>query len=156
MPYYIVPGSQSAVSGSYKTNAQVNATGTNKRGKIYELIMGTTGNPNSGDTYLQWDVSRITSTGAGSYTTFTPNPVDSSDGAAVNVAGVNATAEATIITGNSSLFNEGMNQRNSIRWLANQESQYLVWPATAGNGLILRTLSGIYTSASSGQISFME
>lgn len=156
MPYYIVPGTQATVTSAYKTATQVNATGTNKRGKVYELIMGTIANPNSTDTALQWDVSRITSTGAGAYTAFTPNPIDPADGVAVNVAGINSTAEATTVTANSSLFNEGMNQRNSIRWLANQESQYLVWPATASSGLILRVQSATYAASTSAQISFME
>lgn len=156
MPYYIVPGGQATVTSSYKTATQVNATGSNKRGKIYELILGTTANPVTTDTALVWDVTRITATGAGAYTSFTPNSVDSADGSAVNAAGFNATAEATTVTANSQVFYEGMNQRNSIRWLANQESQYLVWPASAGNGFILRVNSANYNTSASAQISFME
>lgn len=156
MPYYAVPGNQSTVTSSYKTVAQANATGTNKRGKVYEIILGANSNPNATDTYLEWQVSRITATGAGAYTTWTPTALDPADGAAVNVSGVNATAEATAVTTNSQLFWEGVNQRSAVRWVASQESQYLVWPATAGNGLVLRVQSGTFTSSVTGQLSFME
>lgn len=156
MPYYAIVGNQSTVSSSYKTAAQGNATGTNKRGKVFELLLGASGNPNATDTYLQFDVSRITATGAGAYTSWTPTALDPADGAAVNVSGINATAEATAFTANSSLFNEGINQRASVRWVAAQESQMMVWPATSGNGLALRVLSTTYTSSVTAQMTFQE
>lgn len=156
MAYYHVPGTVTPVSSAYKTNAQVNATGTNKRGKVCEINLGAAANPNATDTYFEWDVSRITATGAGTYTSFTPNPIDPADGAAVNVSGINATLEATTITANSTLKHWGMNQRNSLRWVAQQESQMLVWPATAGSGLILRVQSSTYTACSIGTVDFME
>jgi hypothetical protein len=156
MPYYFVRGAQAAVTSAYKTAAQVNATGTNKRGKICEINLGTVDNPNATDTYLDWDMSRITATGAGAYTTWTPTSLDTADGAAVNVSGINATAEATTVTANSSIKRWGMNQRNSLRWVAQQESQMLVWPATSGNGIILRTLSGNFATSATGTIDFME
>ncbi len=156
MPYYHVPGRQDVVSSSYKTAAQTNATGTNKRGKISEINLGTLANPNATDTYVDWDLSRITATGAGAYTAFTPNPWDGADGVAVNVAGINATAEATTITANSTLKRWGMNQRNTLRWVAPQESQMLIWPATSGAGLILRCQSSTWTATASGTVDFME
>ncbi len=46
MPKYMVPGSQSAVSSSYKTAASAWAvTATLRRGKIAELILGESSNP---------------------------------------------------------------------------------------------------------------
>jgi hypothetical protein len=156
MPYYAVPGNQGTVAAGYKTGAQVNASGTTKRIKVYEIMVGPTGAPNATDCSIQFDVSRITATGAGAYTTWTPTLLDPADGAAVTVAGINATAEATAITANSSLWNEGVNQRNSLRWVAPQESQYLVAPAVASNGLVLRALSATYTSSVSTQFTFQE
>ncbi len=156
MPNYIVPGQQVTVSSSYKTATQINATGSNKRARWNEMILGTTANPNATDTFLQWDVSRITATGAGAYTTFTPNPKDVADGAAVNVAGINATAEATTVTASSTLFYHGMNQRNSLRWIAGDSTQQLVSAATSGTGLILRVLSTTYTASCSAQVEFVE
>lgn len=156
MPYYAVPGNQGTVSSGYKTGAQINATGATKRAKIYELMVGPSGAPNATDCSIQFDVSRITATGAGAYTTWTPTLLDTADGASVISAGINATAEATAITANSSLWNEGVNQRNSLRWVAPQESQYLVAPATAGNGFVLRALSATYTSSVTTQITYQE
>lgn len=156
MPYYHVAGSQTPISAAYKTASQVNATGSNKRGKITEINLGTAANPNATDTYLEWDVSRITATGAGAYTAWTPTSLDGADGVAVNVSGVNATAEATTITANSTIKHWGMNQRNTLRWVAPQESQTLVWPATAGSGIILRAQSSTFTACGVGTIDFME
>lgn len=157
MPYYHVPGRQDAVSSAYKTSAQVSASAApTKRGKVTEINIGTLGNPNATDTYLQWDVSRITATGAGANTAWTPTSVDPADGAAQTSAGINATVEATTITSNSTIKFWGVNQRNTLRWVAQQESQMLIWPATSGSGLILRCLSATYTATSAGTIDFME
>lgn len=158
MPYYAVPGSQSTVAAAYKTAALVQGatTGTLKRAKLFELLLGANGNPNATDTYIQWDVSRITASGAGAYTAWTPTALDPADSAAIVVAGINATAEATTVTANSSLFNIALNQRGSFRWVASQESQSLVMPATASAGLILRALSSTYTSGVTGQITYQE
>jgi hypothetical protein len=156
MPYYHVPGSLTPNAAAYHTNAQVNAVGTNKRGKICEINLGTAANPNPTDTYIEWDVSRITATGAGAYTSWTPTPLDVADGIAVNVAGTNASAEATTITANSTIKHWGMNQRNSLRWVAQQESQMLVWAATSGTGIILRSQSSTFTACTIGTVDFME
>lgn len=156
MGYYAVPGNQTTVTSSFKTAAQVNATGTTKRGKVYEIILGANSNPNATDTYLEWQLSRITATGAGAYTTWTPTLLDPADGAAVSVSGVNATAEATAITANSFLFWEGVNQRSAVRWVASQESQYFTFPATLSNGFVLRAQSSTFTTAITGQLSFQE
>jgi hypothetical protein len=156
MAQYFVLGKQTGVTSAYKTAAQMNATGTNKRGKVVDIMIGAASNPNATDTYVQWDVSRITATGAGAYTAFTPNPTDPADGAAVNVSGVNATAEATTITANSSIWNETVNQRGAFRWQAVQESQALIWAATAGTGLILRAQSVTFTAEADGSVYFIE
>lgn len=158
MPYYAVPGSQTTLTSAYKTVALVQGatSGTLKRAKIYEIIVGAAGNPNATDTYIQWDISRITASGAGAYTAWTPTALDPADSAAIVVAGINATAEATTVTANSSLFNVGVNQRGSLRWVAAQESQNIIMPATASNGLILRCLSNAYTGAGTGQLTYQE
>jgi len=156
MPYYAVVGNQATISTTYKTGAQVNSIATSKRGKVYEIMVGASANPNATDTFIQFDVSRITATGAGAYTTWTPTLLDPADGPAVSLAGINATAEATAITANSSLWNEGVNQRNSLRWVAPQESQYLVFPGTLSNGFVLRGLSTTYTGSVTTQMTFQE
>lgn len=156
MGYYQVPGNQGTISSSYKTAAQANASGATKRGKVYEIIVGPSANPNATDCSVQFDLSRITATGAGAYTSWTPTLSDPADGPAVTLSGINATAEATAFTANSSLFNVGMNQRNSLRWVAPQESQMLVFPAAASNGMALRALSTVYTGSVTAQLGFQE
>jgi hypothetical protein len=158
MPYYAVPGNQSTAASTYKTCAQLQqgtATAV-KRGKVFELLLGVNSNPNATDTYLQFDVSRITATGAGAFTSWTPTSLDPADSAAVLTAGINATAEATAITANSSLFNEGINQRASVRWVASQESQMMVLPSVLNNGLTLRAQSSTFTSSFTGQMTYQE
>jgi hypothetical protein len=152
-----VPGNQGSITTSFKTAAQGNAlTGTLRRGKITEFYAGAIANPNATDTFLQINISRITATGAGAYTSWTPVATDPADPAAINTSGINATAEATAITANSSLWDNGLNQRNSIRVVLPQESQYLIWPATSGNGLVLRILSTTFTTVADFGFTFME
>lgn len=154
MPYYAAPGSQAGLTTTYKTALAVYATsGALRRGKIMELILGAVGNPSSTDTPIQWDLSRQTAPGTA--TAFTPQPVDSADAAAAATAAANATAEGTITAG-SSVFNQGANQRQAIRWYAVDESKALIWPASANNGFALRALSPAYTGGVSGQANFIE
>jgi hypothetical protein len=158
MPYYSVPGSQATVTSGYKTGAQAQASATpTRRGKITEFYFGAISNPNSTtDCAVQVDLSRMTATGAGAATAWTPNPMDPADGAAQSTAYINATAEATTITANSSLWNNGLNQRNSIRVMLPQESQYIVWPTTSASGIVSRVTSGTFTTSYACGFTYME
>jgi len=152
MAKYAITGTQASVSGSYKTVLSVFAgSGTTRRGKVYDVLIGTNGTP--ADNYLQWDISRMTADGTGA-SSITPNPLDPADAAALASAKQGYTAEPTV-TANSSLFNVGVNQRASYRWVAAPGSE-LVFPATANNGLALRTLSGGYTSSATGDFMYEE
>jgi hypothetical protein len=154
MAKYMVIGNQSTLSSSYKTVATATAGATNmRRGKVVELILGASANPNATDTYIQFDLSRQTA--IGTTTAFTPNPVDPADAACTALGGINATVEGTI-TANSSLFNDGMNQRGTLRWQEQDESKALIWPATASVGFALRAQSSTYAGSVTGQIGFLE
>jgi hypothetical protein len=151
MAKYAITGTQSTVSGSYKSILSIAATsGSLRRGKVYDLLIGTNGTP--ADNYLQWDISRMTA--AGTATSVTPQALDPADVAALGSANNNYTAEPTITAG-SSLLNVGVNQRASYRWVAAPGSE-LVFPATAANGLALRTLSGGYTGSATGDWMYEE
>jgi hypothetical protein len=151
MAKYAITGTQSTVSGSYKSVLSIAATsGSLRRGKVYDLLIGTNGTP--ADNYLQWDISRMTA--AGTATSVTPQALDPADVAALGSANNNYTAEPTITAG-SSLLNVGVNQRASYRWVAAPGSE-LVFPATAANGLALRTLSGGYTGSATGDWMYEE
>lgn len=129
-------GTAQAVSSSYKTLVQVSAaTATLTNAKIYDVMFGTLGTP--ADQSYQFDMSRSTTITTG--TTAAPIPLDPSARAAGSVGTVNFTAEPTV-TATSSLFNLGVNQRASYRWVAAPGSE-LVVPAINVNGIVLRVQS---------------
>jgi len=103
-------GSQQAIAATYKTLISVFAGSTARRGKIYDVLIGTNGTP--ADNYLEWDVSRMTADGTGS--SVTPNALDPADSAALGTRKANYTVEPTV-TAASSLFYVGVNQRASYR-----------------------------------------
>lgn len=142
-----------AVTTSFKTAGHVRAPGTTmRRIKIYEFEFGATAAPNATDTNLQVDISR--STANGTDTAFTPNPLDPAEAACSATFGQNASAEPTV-TANSSLWNFGLNQRASYRWIAKDGCE-LVIPATANAGAPLRVLSPAYTANFGGVLFFDE
>ena len=159
MAYYVVTGHQTC-SAAYNGNAAIafastTINGAARRGKCYEVIMGATSNPNSTDCLIQYDVSRMSASGSLAGTSYVPTILDPADGACSAIAYILVTTAPTI-TANSSLLNAGLNQRNSQRWQAAQESQMMVWPASTGNGLVSRCLSPTYNADVGIQISFME
>jgi hypothetical protein len=157
MATYAVGGSQGTVASTYKGVAATWCPASNtKRHKWYEFVLGTTANPNGTDTYLQIDISRLSQTTSLAGTAFTPNPTDPADGTALIVAAVNITTEPAAALIATSLFNAGINQRATTRWIAAQESQYLIAPATAVNGLYMRAQSSTYVSSMAGQVTYME
>src|SRR5581483_7045931 len=123
-------GSPQNLTTTYKSLLSVTAaTGatTLRRGWMYEFEIGPLNVPNSTDCTIQWDVS--VQTAAGTATATTPNPVDvgGGDAAALLVYNVNYTAEPTV-TAASSLFNIGLNQRASQRWMARDQASSLIIP----------------------------
>ena len=80
------------------------------------------------------------STAAGTSTAVTPKPLDPADIAAVATSGENHSVEPTY-TAAEELWQMGMNQRNSCQWWAYDADARIVIPATAANGIGLKTLS---------------
>lgn len=157
MATYAVGGTQSTISSSYKGHVALIAPASSpRRIKLYEYKIGATGNPNSTDTYLQFDISRLSQTTSLAGSAFTPNPTDPADQASLTLANVNVTTEPASALIASSLDNFGINQRSTVRWIAAQESQNLIGPATSQNGLYIRALSNAYTGANAVQVSFLE
>ena len=157
MATYAVGGNQGTISSTYKgAVATWTPTSNAKRHKWYEFVLGTTANPNPTDTYVQVDISRLSQTTSIAGTSFTPNPTDPADGAGLIVGLINETTEPSAALIATSLFNMGINQRATTRWIAAQESQYLIAPATGLNGLYLRAESSTYAGSFSAQISYLE
>ncbi len=161
MAYYAAPGSQVVVSTTYKTAtalwmpASTSVTGTVRKPKVFEIMVGAIANPNATDTFVQCDVSRITATATYAGTAGVFSPLDVNEPLPTTTGLTNCTAEGTI-TGPVTLWNIGMNQRATVRWIAAQESQYLVAALASGTGFALRMLSTQYAGSFDGQLSFME
>lgn len=149
-------GTQVAISTAYKTlvNAYSSSTTSARRGKIFDVLVGTNGTP--ADNYMEWDISRFSATAILTATAVTPNPLDPADAAFLGVSAANATTENTYVNNGTgaSVFYVGVNQRASYRWVAAPGSE-LVYAATNLVGLGLRAKSGGYTGTATGQL-FVE
>jgi len=148
-------GTQQALATTYGGSvlSVVGPTTTPRRGKIYDLLIGTNGTP--ADNFIEWDISRVTtgSTSAAGGTLITPQSLDPADAAATSVCTVNSSLTATISV--QDILYVGVNQRASYRWVAAPGSE-LVWPATSSNGFALRARSGGYTGTATGNWQFQE
>lgn len=146
-------GTAQAITSSYKTIVEVTAaTSGLRRGWLYDVMFGTLGTP--ADTTYQFDISRATTTGT--MTAVTVFPLDPADGVASTIGTVNATAEPTYTaTPADSVFNLGINQRASYRWVSAPGSE-IVWPATNLNGVGLRAQSASGTAVCTGHFLFRE
>lgn len=157
MATYNVGGNQATLSSSFKgTVALIGGATLPRRIKLLEYKIGATGNPNATDTYIQFDISRLSNTTSLAGTAFTPNPDDSADAASVSLANVNQTTEPSAALIATSLDNYGINQRGTVRMVVSQESWSTTTPATAAAGLYARVLSNAYTGACAVQAKFLE
>jgi hypothetical protein len=116
--------------------------------------MGAASAPNATDTPIQYDLSRVTSSASGG-TSYAPQVLDPADIATPSAVAY-ITASGATLTANSSVFNVNLNQRNSQRWTAAQESQMLIYPATASNGFAFRALSPSYGASVGTGLYFQE
>ena len=157
MATYNVGGNQGTLSASYKgAVALIGGATLPRRIKILEYKLGATGNPNSTDTYIQFDISRLSNTTSIAGTAFTPAPDDSADAVSVTAANVNETTEPSAALIATSLDNYGINQRATVRMVVSQESWSMTSPATAAAGFYARVLSNAYTGACAVQVKFLE
>jgi len=132
------PGSIAAVSSSFTTPLLLIGSAS-VRAKIFHFVVSTTGA--AADGVLEWVVRR--STASGTTTAVTPRNLDATDPAtAAATAGSNATTEPTY-TANSSLFDEGINQRATYTWNAWTEGAQLVVATSANAGIGMSVLSSV-------------
>lgn len=157
MPYYFVNGSL-VTKTTFSDHGVIAwaSSGTTplRRGRVYELLMGAASAPAATDTPIQYDLSRVT-TSTSNGTSYAPQANDPAE-AQTPSALAYITASGSTVTANSSVFNVNLNQRNSQRWTAAQESQMLIWPATAQNGFTFRALSPAYAASVGTGLYFQE
>lgn len=145
-------GTQQAMTTSYKTLVCVYAstTGTTslvRRGKIYDILVGTNGTPV--DQAMEYDCARMTSPSTSALVV--ANPLDPADAAMAAGSIANSTTEGTF-SSSGELWYVGVNQRASYRWVAAPGSE-LVYPATSSAGIALRAKSPTgYTGTATGMV----
>jgi hypothetical protein len=151
---FATPGNIAAVSSAFKTT-QVLAGIATSRPKVFHFTLSTTGA--AADGVLEWILQRFTA--AGTSTATTPRNLDATDlSVAGAVSGSNASVEPTY-TANSSLFDEGINQRATYTWNAWTEGAQLVCPTTAASGIGIACLSSVapaYTGVGNSHIHHEE
>lgn len=149
-----------ASSGSFVSPPTI--TGL-RRGKIYDILVGTNGTP--ADNFIEWNVQRAT---VGSSTVWVGSvssvssqfALDPADAAFSAFVTVNASATSSaLFTLQQPVWYEGMNQRASYRWVAAPGSE-IVYPAvssaTGGNGLVFSARSGGYTGTATMTVLWQE
>lgn len=105
--------------------------GTTVRPRLYEFTFGSSGSP--ADNAASFLIQRATTVGHS--TAFTPVALDSGDPAAISSAGITYDTGPTL-TANAYLYEFGLNQRATFRWIAAPGSEFVV-PATAANGIMV-------------------
>lgn len=133
-----------------------------RRGKIYDILIGTNGTP--ADNYVEYEVVRATVgttvSWAGSISSVSSAfAIDLADTGFSAFVTMNASAETNISITAGQPWYVGVNQRASYRWVAAPGGE-LVYPAVSSgsgsNGLALKARSGGYTSTVTGNLMFQE
>jgi len=149
---------QAAMAATYKTLVLVGnsttslatITGMLRRGKLYDILIGTNGTP--ADNFVEFDVCRATmgtsSTLAGGISSLSSNfGLDPADNQFSSLIGTNSSIE-TATTALTETWYVGINQRASYRWVAAPGSE-IIYPAVSSlgpaNGLLVRARSAAYT-----------
>jgi hypothetical protein len=130
-----------------QTAAAKTALGVQATTAIRPRILGyVTSNGGVVSTDSGFEVQIKRSTTAGTSTALTLNGVDSGDPTATVVGGSNFTAEPTY-TANTLLDDVFVNPRSTYRWVAYEQRDELVAPATAANGFgfFINALGGATT-----------
>jgi hypothetical protein len=158
MATYQINGNQAAVTTTAKGTMLLYTVTTLRRLKIYEFDVGATGVPNATDCNITIDLSRSIQTSLIAGSAYSPNPTDPADGAGAATSLINITTELTGANFSSSTpeYTNGMNQRNTIRWVAAQESQFLISAATTLFGHYMRALSPNYGGAIATNVYYLE
>ena len=118
-----------------------------RRFKLCELIVGSDA-ATLGTSNFKFQVQRATSTATG--TTIVLDPSDPADAVAVTILKNNLTADGTVTAAKIPLTIP-LNQQATFRWVANPGKEIVV-PASANNGLHIRTPVSGNTPAAAGTV----
>lgn len=107
------------------------------RPRLYDFTLGSSGAP--ANQAVRYAIQRCTTAGTPG-SSITPQALDPADPVAVVTSGLATFSVGPTLTANAFLFDLGLNQQGTYRWLAAQGGE-LVMPATAANGLALMPLA---------------
>src|SRR6516225_3441467 len=158
MATYQINANQGTVSTTSKGTMLLWTVTTLRRLKIYEFDVGATGVPNATDCDISIDLARSVATSLVAGTAYAPNPTDPADGDGAATSVINITTELTGANFSSAApeYSNGMNQRNTIRWVAAQESQFLISAATSLFGHYMRISSPNYAGSIQTNVYYLE
>lgn len=141
----------SAANGTNLTLLTVVSAAT-VRPRIYDVVVGSVATP--ADQAARLQLNRFTAAGtAGS--AVTPQALDPADPSALSSSGLAVFSVEPTYTANATLLDIALNQRATYRWVAAPGSE-LVAPATASNGIGLRSISSTAAYANICTILFEE
>lgn len=132
MPKYAVPLTRTA-SATLSVGTVTADASAPRRMKFFRVIVGASGTMD--DSAFKWQLQRCTT--AGTSTAVTPVKLDPADGAAINDAGENHTVDPTL-TANDIPWQKALHTRAPYDLFLGPGYE-IVTPATASNGLALRT-----------------
>jgi hypothetical protein len=138
-------------TGTNKTTGSVQSAST-IRPKVYEILVGSEATP--ADQAAQMTVLRFTAVGTPGGT-FTPIALDPGDPASLAVFNQGVFSVEPTYTASSNLLLFTWNQRATFRWIVNPGYE-IVCPATASNGIGVRSLLSTSTQAADTSISWEE
>ena len=142
MAKYSVDGQDTNTAST--TLVGVDAGATPRRGKVYDLLIGSDATP--ADNAAEYNLQRYTVDGTS--TAVTPQPLDPADAAALAEAGEAHSVEPTY-TANAVLLNFMTNQRATFRWVAAPGGE-IVYPATADNGVGVQVITVAGSAVNTG------
>lgn len=131
MAKYAIEG-QDTADGTLASLGLLQDATTQRRGKVYDWMFGSEAAP--ADNPFLWALQRGT-TGLGTSTAVTPQPLDPADAASLLDAGDNFTVNPTL---GAIIMQVPLNQRATFRWVAAPGSE-IVLAATANLSIIVRT-----------------
>lgn len=147
---YAITGQENAVTAALTTALDLVGSATS-RPEVYYFTASAAGT--MADSTVRVVVSDFTATPT--VTAVTPTKLDPSAVAAVATAGENASAEGAGQTAGSEKYDQNIHLRSQAYWWANYESDRIIVPAVASNGVGLRVSAASYTGAYDATMHFL-
>ena len=148
---YACTGASVGAASPGKTVLNVFQTSNTVRGRLYDVIFGSSATP--ADNAITWRLSKSTAVGTEG-TGVVPTALDSGDPAALYDGAQDHSAEPTY-TAATELLEIPLNQRATFRWVAAPDGE-MIGPATANNGFGIAAIHASFTGATEATFHWQE